>query len=220
LLQLLAGRAEDARGGAAADLPLPRQSLRGQRLPGLQPGYGAVKPLVARVGVRLGRGTGCTREVTAVRTGAAVGGGPDGRPLPQRDRTAPASLGVGVGLGEVAQAAVGVDDVAAGVPQHPRGLGGVDQVVRVAVSVDPGQRRDLARPVGPEPRRPLVLEPVVGAADAACFLRVPSPEAVPVPAAHCRVRHAASGHVSAADHRTPVDRRNRSYLLGQSRGGG
>jgi len=65
------------------------------------------------------------------------------------------------------------------------------------------------------PGGPLVLVPVVRAADPPGLLRVPRPGPVPVPAVDRARRDAAGRHVGAADHRAPVDRRNRSYLLAE-----
>ena len=141
------------------------------------------EPLVARVRVRLGGSAGGAGLVAAAHARAAVGRGPHRGPLPQRGGAALAGRAVGVGLGEVAQAAVGVDHVPAGVAQHAGGFGGVDQVVRVAVPVDLGQRLDLGPLVGLVPGGPLVLVPVVRPADPAGLLRVPRPGPVAVPAA-------------------------------------
>jgi hypothetical protein len=167
-----------------------------------------------RTGVA-GAGAGCAGLVAAAHACAAVGRGPHSGPLPQRGRTAAMGGAVGVGLGEVAEAPVGVDHVPVGVTEHPGGFGGVHQVVRVAVPVDLGQRLDPAALVGLVPSGPLVLVPVVRPADPARLLRVPRPGPVPVPAAGRHRRDAAPLHVSAADHRAPVDRRNRNYLPGQ-----
>ena len=152
---------------------------RGRLGAGTEIGQHAVESLVARVGVGLGP---TARPAAAALSRAPVGHGPDGGALPQRGGAALAGRGVGVGLGEVAQAAVGVDDVAAGVAQHPGGFGRVHQVVRVAAAVDLGQRLDLAPLVGLAPGGPLVFVPVVGAADPPGLLRMTSPGPLAVPA--------------------------------------
>ena len=66
---------------------------------------------------------------------AAVGGGPHGRAFPQRGAAAPSGLAVRVGFGEVAEAAVGMYHVAAGIPEHAGGFGGVDQVAGLGLEV-------------------------------------------------------------------------------------
>ena len=131
-----------------------RGEFRRRRLDaGTELGEDTGEPLVSRVRVRLGGGAGSARLVAASHAFAAVGRGPHRRSLPQRDATALGGRAVGVGLGEVAETAVGVDHVTAGVAQHAGGFRRVDQVVRVAAPVDPGQRLDLAALVSPRARR-------------------------------------------------------------------
>jgi hypothetical protein len=114
---------------------------------------------------------------------------------------------------EVAEAAVGVDHVPAGVTEHAGGFGRVDQVVRVALPVDLGQRPDLALAVVLVPGGPLVFVPVVRAADPSGLLRMPGPGPVPEPAVDRGAGDAAVLHIGATDHLAAVDRRNRTYPL-------
>jgi hypothetical protein len=111
---------------------------------GTERGKDAVQPRVARLPVRLGGGAGSTWLAAAAPAlaRAAVGEGPHRGPLPQRGGTASGSRAVRVGLGEVAEPAIGPHDVAVGVAHHTGSLGSVDQVVRVAPAVDPGERAD------------------------------------------------------------------------------
>jgi integrase len=179
------------------------------------PDHVSKRPLVTGIRMRPRGGIGGTRLVAAAPACAAVGRGPHGRPSPQRGPATSGRRAVRVGLREIAEAAVRVDHVPVGVAHHARRLCGVHQVVRVALPVDLGQRLDPALLVGAPPGGPLVFVPVVRLADPPGLLRVPGPGAVPVPAADRAHRDAADCHVGAADHRAPVDRRNRSYLLAE-----